>query len=133
MKLKNNMEHILVISKQIKIGIIIGCQLPNYISWIFSCQSEIPWKGSRNGDWIRSFDEMCCIVGRDLGLECMHLSANHTTRTTSLATCWSRGDGRRESNMSVSIMFWADEEDNKVKSSLGCFPIIVSSATTPKL
>lgn len=42
------------------------------------------------------------------------------------------GGERRASNISPSIILCADE-GGKVISSFGCFPIIVSSATTPKL
>ena len=49
----------------------------------------------------------------------------------SLFWTWSDGYGIRESNISMFIL--EDEDDISKTKSLGCFPLIISNANTPKL
>ena len=53
-----------------------------------------------------------------------------------MKTSWATsrfGGGRRWSNISFNIIFWGVVDDYEVKSSPGCVPINISSASTPKL
>ena len=76
------------------------------------------------------------MVGRDSGTDRVHAKPMVTTSTTSSAI-WSVGGGSRWSSRSFrsnSLLFDNNvADDREFKSSPGCFPIIISNATTPKL
>ena len=97
-----------------------------YISWFISCWIEISWKDSgKAGLGARSSWDTCCIVGRDFGLEWRHVRASITTRTTLRPSGLQKGWERCGSKISLSIMCWVDDNDNKDEvSSPGCLPIM---------
>ena len=100
-----------------------------YISWFISCWIEISWKDSGKASLgARSSWDTCCIVGRDFGLERRHVRASITTRTTLRSSGLQKGWERRGSKISLSIMCWVDDNDNKDEISspgwLDAFPLL---------
>ncbi|KAG5541732.1 hypothetical protein RHGRI_021530 [Rhododendron griersonianum] len=61
-----------------------------------------------------------------------HAIANLITYFTTFSTSGDGGE-RRWSNTSLSATFSTADVDRKVTKSPGCFPLITSSANTPKL
>ncbi|KAI8558460.1 hypothetical protein RHMOL_Rhmol04G0095400 [Rhododendron molle] len=73
-----------------------------------------------------------CMVGLDCGLECKHAIANFIIN---IITPSNSGDGgeRRWSNTSLSCTFSTATVGREEAKSPGCFPLITSIASTPKL
>ena len=86
---------------------------------------------SQSKSFINRF-ETFCIVGLSSGLEFKHALARLRTNLTCFSTC-DEGDGIRISPTFSATRYSTDNVGKDVISSSGCFPIITSSATTPKL
>lgn len=82
---------------------------------------------------VKNSRDTASIVGRSFWSADRQADARLRTKRMS-CSCSFVGWGRRESRTSSEIFLRAGWEDSRVdRSSPGCLPIIVSSATTPKL